>query len=76
MFREETLAADQRYNDTDDVMLTSHALLALTEVSKLKESIKDVEDKDSLESPEVGTGYHSNFSPNPTTWHVDVTNEP
>ncbi|KAF0309780.1 CD109 antigen [Amphibalanus amphitrite] len=37
LFREETVAADQRYNDTGDVMLTSHALMALTEVAKLQE---------------------------------------
>ena len=43
LFREDTLAADQRYNDTGDVMLTSHALLALTAVAKAAEKA-DVKD--------------------------------
>ena len=52
LFREDLPAADQRYNDTGDVMLTSHALLALAEVAKAQDR-KEPEDGDHSETLEV-----------------------
>lgn len=43
-FRETTLAADQRFNDTSDVILTSHVLLALTEVLRAADRGDDSEE--------------------------------
>ncbi|XP_037088872.1 uncharacterized protein LOC119109365 [Pollicipes pollicipes] len=44
LFRERTMAADQRFNDTGDVMLTSHALLALAAVAKAAEKTDSPDD--------------------------------
>ena len=43
LFREDSPAADQRFNDTGDVMLTSHALLALREVAR---AVEETSEKD------------------------------